>query len=175
MEDVSLRIDSKDLKALAKDIKGLEDPKPLLKELRTELRGVVKPFVPKLRAAINQIQSRGGQPSQSARSKRRGTLRNTMSRSVSTQVRLTGRSAGASVFMNPRKMPDGMKSLPAYFEQRGGYERLRHPLFGNKERWFQQTVPTQGYFTRTVRPMETDAQRAVRGVMDNMANKIEGK
>ena len=160
---------AKELKALAKDLKQQENGKERRKEMVQGLRKAVKPMVPALRAAIQRIPSKGHGP----RKGRKGTLRSEFSRSVTTQVRTTGKNAGAAVFMNPRKMPDGTKSLPAYFEQKPGYTRLRHPTFGNWELPQQQKVPPRGYFTQTVVPLIKDAREVAEEVIKKTAKDLE--
>lgn len=172
-----IRLESKDLDRLAKDLKALGDSgKIIRRDMAKGLRAAAKPLVPALQSEVMKIKSKGLTPSASARANRQGkTLRATMRKSVTIKVRTTGKqSANVQVFMNPKKMPDGMKSLPAYFEMKPGYTRLRHPTFGNKERWSQQTVPNIGYFTRTVRPALPNAIREINKVVDDIERKVKG-
>jgi hypothetical protein len=75
--------------------------------------------------------------------------------------------------MSPKKMPDGTKGLPGYFERIPGKERLRPPVFGNRDVWVQQRTPPGGYFTRGLRGLEDDARDAVQEVIERMAREIE--
>lgn len=173
MAGLEVRVDASELTKLVADIKKEADPKPRLRELRAGLKAAAKPFVPALKAAIGRIPSKGLLPTPAARSKRRGgTLRSVMQKAVTIKFRASGRSAGVGVFMDPGKMPDGMKSLPAYFERKPGYERLRHPTYGNIEVWQQQAVPAAGYFTHTVQPLAFKAQREAKKVLDETADRI---
>jgi len=124
-------------------------------------------MVPAIRAQIRGMPSRG-------ENRRRGkpSTRTQLARAVTLQVRPSSRTASVTVFMNPRKMPDGKRSLPSYFEVRPGYTRLRHPVFG-RDPWITQQVPPAGYFTRTIGPIEERTLRAVREVVDRMARQIE--
>lgn len=158
-----------ELRALSRALRRQANGRELQKQLRAELREAAKPLVPAVRSAIRSMPSKD-------ESRRRGrpSLRRQMARSVTVQVKTGGRNAGVSVFMSPKKMPDGKKSLPSYFELRPGYLRLRHPVFGNAEVWVTQRVPVQGYFTRSVHPEgERRAVRAVNAVMERMALQIE--
>lgn len=172
-----IRKGSKELAALSRDLKELgAEGKQRRRDLSKALRAAAKPLVPALQTEIMKIRSKGLQPSQSARANRKGrTLRETMRKSVTIQVRTTGEnSANVKVFMNPKKMPTGMKSLPAYFEQTPRYRQLRHPIFGDKERWTGQNVPNLGYFTRTVRPALPMAIKEVNKVVDDVVKKLRG-
>lgn len=160
---------NKALRELIEDLKDAGDDGKRRKQLLKEMRSVARPVVPQLKAAIQRIPSKGHR----ARKGRKGTLRSEMSRAATAQVRTTAKGAGVFIFMNPRKMPDGTKSLPAYFEQKPGYTRLRHPLFGNPEKWVQQDVPQRGYFTKTVEPLGDNAERALKKMMDKTARDLE--
>ena len=166
-----LRVDvdgGQELRELSRALRRHADGKALTKRLRTEMRGVAKPLVPAIRRNIKSMPSKG-------ESRRRGRrkLRTELSRSLTLQVRTSGRSAGVAVFMSPKKMPDGKKALPSYLERRPGYMRLRHPVFGDPDLWVQQRVPPAGYFTRAVGPAERNAQQRIRAVVDAIANEIE--
>jgi hypothetical protein len=169
MAEVARVVGAEDLRRLSRDLRAQADGKERMKQLRKELRGVAKPLVPAIRGAINRLPSKG-------ESRRRGRrpLRKEMARAVTLQVRTSGRQAGGAVFMNPKRMPDGKKSLPGYFERIPGKTRLRHPVFGDRENWVQnQNVPAGGYFTRTVRPVERQAVERAQEVIERMAGEIE--
>ena len=157
-----------ELRDVSRAIRRSSDSRALAKRFRKELTGAAKPMVPAVKSAIRRI------PSQ-RESRRRGrkSLRAQMARSVTLQVRTSGRSAGVAVFMNPKKMPDGMKALSGYFERIPGKERLRHPVFGDRDTWVQQRVPYAGYFTYTTRPAAQQAQERLRQVVDDIAREIE--
>jgi hypothetical protein len=157
-----------ELRDLSRALRKQADGRERTKELRRGLRDVGKPLVPAIRSRIRAMPSRG-------ESRRRGrkSLRAEMARSVTLQVRTSGTRAGVSVFMSPKKMPDGKRALPGYFEQVPGKTRLRHPVFGDRETWVTQSVPAAGYFTHTIRPAEEQAVQAARKVVDRTARRIE--
>lgn len=163
-------IGGRDLAALSRALRRQADGRERQKQLRKKLTSKARPVVPAIRANIRALPSRG-------ESRRRGrkSLRAELARSVTLQVRTSGRKAGVSVFMNPRKMPDKKKGLPAYFEQTPGHTALRHPVFGRRDDpWVQQGVPVPGYFTRTIGPVEREATQACQEVVEQMAAEIEG-
>ena len=157
----------RELRDLARALRAQEDGQARRKQLVKELRGAARPLVPAIRTAIKSLPSQG-------ESKRRGRrpLKRSLSSSVTISVRLTGRSAGVSVFMNPRKLPDGQKSLAMYMEGVPGYLLLRHPLFGDREHWFAQGSHA-GYFTRSIAGAEQAAAHRVAGVIETTAREIE--
>lgn len=155
------------LRALSKDLRREADGKERAKLLRQELRQVAKPFVPQIQAAIRGLPSQG----ESARRGRK-SLRAQLARSVTLQVRTSGRRAGVSIFMNPRKMPSGMKALPMYVEATPGYTRWRKPTFGH-DPW--KTQHPHPYFTGTVRSADRAVSRAADRVVEATAKDLEGK
>ncbi|MCW2920028.1 MAG: hypothetical protein JWN52_8096 [Actinomycetia bacterium] len=163
MGEVIIR--AEELTRLARDIKKASNAPELRKRLSKELRVAAKPLVPALRASIAQIPSKG-RPAR----KGRAPLRRLLDRSVSVQVK-TGKWATVRVFMNPKKMPDGTKSLPGYFEGITGKGVLRHPVFGNRDVWASQ-LP-RPYFARGVSGAEQDARAAIERVMEDIAKEIE--
>lgn len=154
------------LRELARDLRREADGKERAKELRRELREIAKPFVPELRAAILRIPSKG----QSAK-RGRPSLRRAAARSVTLQVRTGGKRAGVSIFMNPRKMPDGMKALPMYLEATPGYARWRHPTFGNRDAMVTQRP--HPYFTKTVSAAGRMASRSADRIVETTAKNLE--
>jgi hypothetical protein len=155
--------DAGDLKAAAKALKQAADGKQLMKELRTELRAVARPLVPKVRAAWLSAPSKGrtGRPGPS--------LRALLAKATRIEVRTTGKSAGVNIRTDGRKMPSGMKALPGYAE---GVRRRpwRHPVHGDRNTWVtQQPFPR---FYAAVQPDEAAAQRAATDAVDKVLNKI---
>lgn len=158
------------LTQLHRALRGQADGKERIKQLRKELVKAAKPLIPAIRANIKSIPSRG-------QSRRRGRkpLRTRLSQSLTTQIRFRGPRAGIYVFMNPRKMPDGQKALPGYFETVPGKTRFRHPVFGNREVWVQQNPPQPGYFTRAIEGTERQVARNIERVLDETARSIEDR
>lgn len=161
-----------ELRELARALRRQADGRTRQRELATGLRGAARPLVPIIRTNIKSLPSRG-------ESKRRGrkSLRTEMAGTVTLEVRTSGRSAGVSVFINPRKMPDGKKSLPGYFEGVPGKLLLRHPVFKRPDRpapWVLQSTPSAGFFTRSIGPAAERAVREAQAVIERMAREIEG-
>ena len=94
-----------------------------------------------------------------------------MAKAAQLEVK-TARHPAVSVFVNPRKMPDGQKSLPEYVEASKGHTRWRHPVFGNRDVWVQQ--PPNKYFTPSVRDAEALAMRECENVNKDNARDLQG-
>jgi hypothetical protein len=165
--------DASDLKALAKQLREVEDGKALRKELTSGIRAVLRPLVPQVRAAYRaNPRHRGGRSRDRAQ---HGDLRDLLAKAtrievaLATRSRAKGQEAGARIRVDGRRMPDGMKALPAYYE--GEKPRWRAPLFGDRDRWFQyQSRPT---FYRVVTPHTDEAGRAIDKVLDDVRKKLE--
>lgn len=164
MASPGIQIKGSDLRKLSKDLRKHADGKRLAKELRTELRKTAKPFVPVVRRAIAALPSKG----ENARRGRVG-LRKRLQKATALRVTTGGRTAGVSIIVNGKRMPDRQGSLPAYME--GTKPRWRHPHFGDRERWHEQSA--HPFFFKAVRPAEDRAVQAAQTVVERIAREIE--
>jgi len=150
--------DSGDLKRISRELRRMDD-KELKKRFRKELRAAAAPLVPRVRASIRSIPSnRGYSPD---------GLRAALSKAVKLEVKTAGRQAGVAIRVDGRKMPSHMKSLPSMVE---GKKRWRHPVFGHREVWVNQT--SEPYFYNVVRLAGPAARRAVSKVLDGISRDI---
>lgn len=159
-----------ELRELARAIRTSSDPRRLRRELSQGMRQAARPLVPRVKAAAAGLPSQG----QNARRGKPST-RKQLARSVAMSVRTSGRKAGVSVFMNPRRMPDKKKALPQYFERTPGKTVLKHPVFaarGTPPIVIQRTPPA-GYFTRSIAGADRAAVREAQQVIDRIAREIE--
>lgn len=157
-----------ELRALALRLRREADGKERVKELHTRLRASAKPLVPGIKSNIRSLPSK-----RQSKARGRRSLRSEMARSVTLQVKTSGRGAKISVFMNPRKMPDKKRGLPGYWEVLPRKTVLRHPVFGNRDTWVRQYMPPAGYFTRAIGPLESRAIQQIKHVIDDMSRRIE--
>jgi hypothetical protein len=155
-----------DLREVAKELRTVADGKALRKQLTGGIRGVLRPLVPVVRAAYLAGPSGRGNATRQG-----GGLRRQLARSVRVEVRTGGKFAGARIRADGRRMPDGMKALPAYWEGERG--RWRHPVFGNRDNWVAQAPhPT---FYRTLEPHTDSAGHAIDRVLYDVKQKIEAQ
>lgn len=157
---VSIR--SEDLAAFAKAAKkaGHTD---LNKAVAHEMRFLVRPIVPEIRAKVRSQPSRGDRGrSKKAREARPRGLRDGVARGVQIKASLSGKYAGVRLRIDPRHFPAGEKNLPKLLE--GSQPNWRKPTFGH-EPWTTQAP--RPYFFDTIRPHVPRVQAGVREVLDN--------
>lgn len=164
------RNQSDDLRELSRTLRQQVDGKERLKAMRAELKTAAAPMVPAVRSAIRAIPNTSN-AQRSRAGRRRPGMRTALARAVTLQIRMSGRRAGVSIYMNPRRMADGTKSLPGYFEATPKYTRFRHPVFGN-DAWVAQRP--QPYFTRTVKAADKQMTRAVDAIIERIRREVEG-
>jgi hypothetical protein len=130
---------------LAKKLKAAgETGKGLRKELLKGLREGAKP----LKVAVKE----------SAEDVLPHRIAVTVKKGVSIRTRATGRQAGVRVIAKRgRGLNDG---------------RLRHPLFGNRKRWFQQDIK-KGWFTTPLEEGAPEVRKELLKVIDHIAKKLE--
>jgi len=150
--------DSGDLRRISRELRRMDD-KELKKRFRKELRAAAAPLVPKVRASIRNIPSKQGYSPNG--------LRGALSKAVKLEVKTAGRQAGVAIRVDGRKMPSHMKSLPSMVE---GKKRWRHPVFGNRNNWVNQS--SEPYFYHVVRVAGPASRRAVSKVLDGISRDI---
>lgn len=112
--------------------------------------------------------------SQQRRSGKRGgpslntrPLRSTLAEQVRLSVRTSG-NPGARVWFDKGGLPPGLPGV-AEALNRG---RNRHPVFGNKRRWVEQTT-TPLWWEKTVRKHTPRMQSEVARVLDDVRNQLD--
>jgi hypothetical protein len=162
-------LDAGDLRAMNKRLRQLEDGKELRKAFTTQVRAELRPVVAQVKAAYTAIPSPGHASSSKAR-QAQPALRVLLAKATHMEVKLTGRQAGVRIRVDGRRMPDRMKSLPAYRE---GYKpRWRWPVFGHREVWVQGRP--RPLFDRIVESSVERVHRRVQALAADLARKIEG-
>jgi hypothetical protein len=131
--------------ALSKHLKAIGETE-LRKELHRGLRQAAKPIIQAQKeAAARDLPQRGGLAKRVARSR------------ITASVK-TGRDPGVSIKTRRTSTDTG---------------RLRHPVFGNRERWVTQTVD-KGWFSET--PYEAgrvaDVRREIERVLVDVAQEV---
>lgn len=139
---------TEDLARLAKRLRdaGRGDlRKRVLKAMRTE----TKPVIPAIRSsALRTLPVSGGLMAEIRDSK------------IGIRTRLSGRSVGVRVVATN---PHDIRSLNA--------GRLRHPLFGDTDHWYQQDVEP-GWFDRPLQERAPGIRRAITQALDEAARKL---
>jgi len=134
-----------ELEKLAKRLKdtGGND---LKKELLRGIREANKPTIAKVKkSAAENLPRRGGLAAKVAKEP------------IGTRTRLTGNSAGVTI---SRKRGRGLNA-----------GRLRKPLFGNRDRWYDQPV-AKDWFNKPIEDDATQIRNGLQKVMQDVAAKI---
>lgn len=95
-------------------------------------------------------------------------LRAAIAEAIRISVR-TGGSPGARVWLDKGRLPP---DIPMGVVNRLNEGRLRHPVFGNKRRWAQQTA-TPLWWDKTVRAHQSRITREVERVADDVRRRLE--
>lgn len=147
-----------DLRRISRELRRMDSPE-IKKRFRKELRAAARPLVPKVRTAIRAVPS--------SRSYSADGLRGQLSKATRLEIKTAGREAGVALRVDGRKMPSHMKSLPAMVE---GKKRWRHPVYGNRENWVNQS--NKPYFYKTVAVAGPLSRRAVDRVLTGITKSI---
>ncbi|MGY1498539.1 hypothetical protein ACW4TU_18400 [Streptomyces sp. QTS52] len=95
-------------------------------------------------------------------------LRANIADAVRISVRTTG-APGARVWLDKGRLP---ADIPVGVVNRLNEGRLRHPVFGNKRRWAQQTA-TPGWWDKTERAHRDRIAREMERVVDDVRRQLE--
>jgi hypothetical protein len=148
----------KDIATISRELRKTADGKMLRKQLSKDLRKAVAPLLPAVRASIGNIPTTGGKST---------GLRARMQKATRLSVITAGKSASVSILVDPKKMPDGEKALPAYMEGTKG--RWRHPVYGHDVWVTQDSHP---FFYKIVRPAGVAARVAVQRAVNTVTKSI---
>ncbi|WP_406398814.1 hypothetical protein [Streptomyces uncialis] len=156
-----------DLLELSRRMRAAGGPR-LRQNMSRRVRRAAEPLHRDLQTAIATLpissqggRSRGG-PSPTSR-----PLRATIAAAIRISVR-TGAAPGARVWIDRAALPADLREMPAALN-RG---RVRHPVFGNRRRWTQQTAPPL-WWDRTVRQHMPRMQTEVTRVLDDVRRQLE--
>lgn len=151
--DVTLR-GSDDVDALVRRIRTHADAKAIRKELYAGLNRVTKPVREDMKASIGpSLPSRGGLAAL------------VMAKASLTTSATSGRNAGVRI--RARHKDYDLKRL--------NQGRLRHPVFGNRRVWVQQTAGINpGFLDDSFEKQKPEIARGVLRVLDEIARKVEG-
>ena len=152
------------LREISRRLRQLEDGREYRRVMTRELRSAGNTIVRAERAAVRALPSRGLSAARGRRS-----LRQSIARATRMQVRTGGRNPRLKIFVDPAKMPDGQRTVPAYME--GEEAPWRHPVFGNDEKWVSQEK--RPWFWRTADQHMAAVERAMLNTLREMEELIE--
>lgn len=151
--DVEIR-GADDVDALVRRIRTHADAKALRKELYAGLNRVTKGVREDMKASIGpSLPSRGGL----------ATL--VMAKASLTTSAVSGRNAGVRI-----------KARHKSYDLKGLNEgRLRHPVFGNRNVWVEQTAGVNpGFLDEAFEKSKPEVTRGIQRVLADIARKVEG-
>ena len=163
---------ARDLERLYLRVRAVGDNE-LRKELLRGIRVAVKPLPVAIKAAAkSDLPSSGGLGASIARSSITSRTRTSSSSHGEAGVRLIGQKE-REASKSARRGKKGKAKPPARYLDIASLDRgrLRHPLFGNRERWFSQQVKP-GFWTNTINERADEIQRDLVQVLDDVAGKI---
>lgn len=145
---------SDDVDALVSRIRTHADAKALRKELYAGLNRVTKGVREDMKASIGpSLPSRGGLAAL------------VMAKASLTTGAVSGRNAGVRIRARHK----------SYDLKRLNEGRLRHPVFGNRGVWVQQTAGVNpGFLDESFEKARPEIARGVKRVLDDIARKVEG-
>lgn len=138
--------------------------------MQRRIRRAAEPMRDDLQNSIRHLsinsQGRGsgkrGGPSPTSR-----PLRATIANAIRISVRNTG-LPGARVWIDKGQLPPDLRSIPGLLNSKG---KIRHPVFGNRRRWVQQTAPPL-WWDRVVRAHRPRMEREVERVLHDVRQKL---
>lgn len=128
---------------------------PLRNDLQHTIRGL------DIRSRGRASGKRGG-PTSTTR-----PLRATIADAIRISVR-TGGNPGAQVWMDKGRLPTDLRRMPDVINS----GRIRHPVFGNRRRWAEQSA-TPLWWETTVRNHTDRMTREVARVVDDVRRRLE--
>jgi hypothetical protein len=157
-----LSIDQRSLVRAARQIRQEADGKELRKQLLRHTKAALDPAAQQVRGAILAMPS-SGDP-------RKGPpLRQAIAAKVKVQVRLSGRTPGASIKVQKIKGARGFPNAPKRTNRRAGW---RHPVWGHG--WAHQTGKP-GWFDDTLKKNRDDYRKAVLSAVDEMSRQMANR
>lgn len=127
--------------------------------LRDDLQNTIRTL--DIRSQGRSAGKRGG-PSPTTR-----PLRATIAEAIRISVR-TGASPGARIWVDKGRLPPDLRNMPTVINT----GRIRHPVFGNRRRWAQQSA-TPLWWDSTVRRHTPRMEREVARVLDDVRRRLE--
>lgn len=141
-------------------LKAEEDGKELRRDLVRNLKAIVEPAAAEARAKLLATPTKGLEHPPPP-------LLATVARKTKTFARATGRRAGVGV-----RVPDDAVERFPYAARRLNDAKWRHPLFGNRRKWFNQTG-SPGWLTATLDAAKPGAQAAVAEAVAEALKRLE--
>ena len=168
----------KDLGKLARDLEAFDQGNStrLRKDLAAEMRKIGDKVVLAEQAAIRGTTIKGVKKGGGLRNKRSkplpkgsGTgIREPIADAIMRRNRLTGKSVGVEIRVSKGKLPPSKRNLPSLTNK----GKIRHPLFGDFEQWYEQVVTPAHWWTRTRKEQEAAVREDILRVGKEFLSKV---
>jgi hypothetical protein len=183
-ESIAVTVDASHLDRKMTELKN-KLPDELRKQLRKELSAAVKPLVQAQRSKVKGLSTSGsgggGRASRYNAGRGSGPLtlkahtslmrRSGLRESVARTVRVVNRTRGSgnqlTVKSEGSRMPADQAALPVAMNK----GKWRHPVFGNRKNWAEQTVPP-GWFDKPITEHRERIFTQVEGAIDKALRNI---
>lgn len=193
---MDIRVDPPDdFLALAKKLRAAGSQGKLLRrELTATFNRMLKPIVTDVQSAAKAVKVKGsggrgsrsrarfhdaadlrriskaqaaGKVARRRRSSRPTGLRASVARGVKSRVQWSGFKYGVRIYVDTSSLPQSQRKLPRYLDGQG---RWRHPVWGHRDRWVDQSG--QDYFRSTIKPHEKRLRDATRATVEQALRKL---
>lgn len=146
-------------KKAAADLRVVENRLPSW--IEAQMDDAIDPLVARAKAAVKSIDVQGGPAGHTG-------LRSRVAAGVGVRKGISTKSN--AYFRIYTSMADASQSpIPRGLDSPKGW---RHPLFGNKNHWFQSRPTRPGWFTDTIADGADSVERAIAQALDRAANTV---
>lgn len=160
---LSLELTPQNLRNISNALKAEEDGKALRKELTKNMREALKPGAAQAKSSIMSMASTTPHDGPA--------LKTAIARKIRPEVRISGRFPGAKIKAFKTKNLRGFPNAPKRTNRASGW---RHPVFGNREVWVQQTGKVK-WFDRAFEGQQAHYTRQVQFALADMVNRIASR
>lgn len=160
---LNLQLTPENLRNLSRALRAEEDGKELRKELTRNMREALRPGAARAKASIMSMAS--------ATPHDGPALKSSIARKIRPEVRISGRFPGAKVKAFKTKNLRNFPNAPKRTNRQSGW---RHPVYGNREIWVQQTGKVK-WFDRSFDGQRGEYEHAVKSALADMVNRIASR
>jgi hypothetical protein len=160
---LGLELTPTNLRAISNALRAEEDGKQLRKELTRNMREALKPGAVRAKTSIMSMSSTTPHDGPA--------LKTAIARKIRPEVRISGRFPGAKIKAFKTKNIRGFPNAPKRTNRASGW---RHPVYGNREVWVQQTGKVK-WFDHAFEGEDGTYRRAVQFALADMVNRIASR
>jgi hypothetical protein len=165
-----LTVQQQDLINLRKTLRAETDGKRLEVELRADFRASLEPLLPEIRAgALEYHNGTLGTERNGALGHGGDSLGEAVAAGVKVGVNLSGRLAGARIYISKKGMPRQFRDAPRDINRPGGW---KHPNWGRGE---STQIGKPNFFDKPIKARLDQFRAVAQAVMDRMAARIAAR